>query len=296
MRPNEPNHDDNMVRASESQRRGIASLRDRSVEAWVVKRNTPLSLTFRDTVFVYSNPSQKTNGLKIADAVCYLSAIAGNSSVIQAHHVTDLNSGGTPNVDYLAAPLTVKANSVASGVVYVNEADSGYRLHHRGNNLADMCDLMDAFRAGRINPPAWVEGKTHGSTALFNSFLPGHTNANFVVAASDELLEEAGLDDEGDYYMFTGPFLQSMPFASPRTVLKRKVVEATVENGHKGYSLMQLVYGVCAITGVTFTKTEGKQMQLVLHHLTYGKKHVLVGFIYDQINRGLGALGAYKSK
>ena len=59
---------------------------------------------------------------------------------------------------------------------------------------------------------------------------------------------------------------------------------------------MQLVYGVCAITGVTFTKTGGAQMQLVLHHITHGKRHILVGFTYNSVNAGLGALGKYKSK
>ena len=62
------------------------------------------------------------------------------------------------------------------------------------------------------------------------------------------------------------------------------------------YSMMQVVYGVCAITGVNFKKTGGDQMQLVLHHITHGKRHILVGFIYNSVNAGLGALGKYKSK
>ena len=60
--------------------------------------------------------------------------------------------------------------------------------------------------------------------------------------------------------------------------------------------MMQVVYGVCAITGVTFKKTGGAQMQLVLHHITHGKRHILVGFTYNNVNAGLGALGNYKSK
>ena len=59
---------------------------------------------------------------------------------------------------------------------------------------------------------------------------------------------------------------------------------------------MCLVYGVCTITGVTFTKTEGERMQLVLHHITFKKQHIMVGFIYGMVNVGLGALGPYKSK
>ena len=296
MAPGYANHDDNLVRASAPQRRGIASLRDRSVEAWVVRQDSPLSLTFgADTLFVLHNPRKPCEGLKFAESVCYVSCEAGDSSLVQPHHVTRLFSGGRQNMDHLAAPLSRKANTLASGLVFVDDDDSGYSLHHRGNRLLDMCEWMESVKARRIVPPAWIEAKKgRGSSALFASFLPGGINDDLVEPASDELLEEAGLDDDGEYYMFTPQFLQSMPFVSPRTVLKHTVVERT--DSESSYSVMQLVYGVCTITGVTFTKTDGKTMQLVLHHMTYRKKHILVGFIYNQVNTGLGALGDYKSK
>ena len=59
---------------------------------------------------------------------------------------------------------------------------------------------------------------------------------------------------------------------------------------------MSLAYGVCTITGVTFTNTDSERMQLVLHHITWRKQHIMVGFIYGQVNTGLGALGPYNSK
>ena len=298
MVPNKPNHEVTLVRASSSERRGIACLKNRSVAAWVVRQGSPLSFHFSSSIFAFVNPSQEDSGVHFADAVCYVSGDAGNSSVVQAHHVTQFTSGKYDNIDYLVAPVNRKANQLVTGLVYVDDDDSGYSLDRRGNLLAEMCDLMDAYRRGRIEPPAWVEAKGRaGNTALFDSFLPGGVNDDLLEPVSDALREEAGLDDDVDAYMFTAEFSQSMQFVSSSSVLVHTVVEPTVENGlSQSYSMMHLVYGVCAITGVTFTKTGGDRMKLVLHHITHGKRHILVGFTYNSVNTGLGALGNYKSK
>ena len=56
MAPGYANHDDTLRRASASQRRGIAALSDRRVEAWAIKSDSPLFLTFGETLLVQKNP------------------------------------------------------------------------------------------------------------------------------------------------------------------------------------------------------------------------------------------------
>lgn len=291
MAPGAPNHDDTLALASPSERRGVASLRDRRVLAWVVKPDHRLRVTFGSTLFVLRNPRYPCDGLRLADSISYVSAEGGDSSYVQAHHVFQK---GRTNQDSLIAPLDPRANNLASGLVFVNAVDDdfGFALHLRASKLKDMCDLMDAFRGGRINPPVVVEEekKTEGRHLLWDSFGPGGENHDFLEPLSDDddLLAEAGLNDGGEYYRFTADFLQSMPFVSPDTVLEY--------HPYKSRNRMCLVYGVCAITGVTFTKTNGESVKLDLHHISFRKKHVFVGFIYKGVNTGLGALGPYKSK
>lgn len=220
MVPGAPNHDDTLALASPSERRGVASLRDRRVLAWVVKPDHGLRVTFGSTLFVLRNPRKPKDGLRFADSISYVSAKGGDSSVVQAHHAFQK---GRPNRDNLIAPLDQRANNLASALVFVNAVDDdfGFPLHLRASKLKDMCDLMDAFRGGRINPPVVVEEeKTDGRFLLWDSFKPGRENNQFLEPASDELLEQAGLNDGGEYYRFTADFLQSMPFVSPDTVLE----------------------------------------------------------------------------
>ena len=229
MAPGYANHDDTLRRASASQRRGIAALSDRRVEAWAIKSDSPLFLTFGETLLVQKNPRKASDGMRIVDSTCYVSAKRGDASEIQAHHVTVLNSG-RPNVDNLLAPLTRKANKLVSALVFVNAVDDdfGFLLHLRGNKLALCCDWMDNVRAGRIEPPVLVEEtRTAGCDALWRSFEPGNEHHDFLerVSDDDELLVEAGLADGGEYYKFNQQFLQSMPFVYPGTVLEWKVIE-----------------------------------------------------------------------
>ena len=159
MAPGKDNHDANLVRASASQRRGLAALSDRLVDVWAVRSNSPLFGTFGETLVVQRNPRKASDGMRMVDTTCYVSARAGDHSVIQAHHVFEDRSRG--GIDYLIAPLDGRANSLVSALVHVDadEDDFGFLLHLRLNNLALCCDWMDGVRGDRIEPLVSVEEK-----------------------------------------------------------------------------------------------------------------------------------------
>ena len=138
MAPGKDNHDANLVRASASQRRGLAALSDRLVDVWAVRSNSPLFGTFGETLVVQRNPRKASDGMRMVDTTCYVSARAGDHSVIQAHHVFEDRSRG--GIDYLIAPLDGRANSLVSALVHVDADEDDSSFHE----LKQRC--KDAFR------------------------------------------------------------------------------------------------------------------------------------------------------
>jgi len=91
--------------------------------------------------------------------------------------------------------------------------------------------------------------------------------------------------------MFTSSALRTMPFVSRQTVFHHTVKN----NGDGNKHYLKVVYGRCPITGVGCRKTDNQNWPVVLHHITYRGRHYLIGFIENDINSGLGALGDYPS-
>ena len=151
---------------------------------------------------------------------------------------------------------------------------------------------MDSIYAHPDTTPyPWIPAKVQaGHIPLREALEPGGALSHFLTSrVPEDLRKKAGLKKKDRAYVFTSAGLRSMPFVSLKTVLL--LTEQKVSEGQSRKTYLKLVYGQCPITGVG-----GKNPLLHFHHITFRKRHYLVGFIYRNINTGLGALGDYKSK
>ena len=260
--------------------------------AWVLNDDDPLRLHFSDLVFM-----KKGNHFGIVYGRCYVKGellryTTDKKYLLEAHHDHAYRS------DILIAALHNMANKLVSGL---NVTDGTYNnlayfsLFGRVNRVYSMCLEMDAIRARTLNLPSIsASGKRKGSTALQAALsVGGLLHDELLEPVSRELRNEAGLKPRDRAFMFKESALQRLRFVSRSTVFLY-TVENVPGEGNKSY--FKVVHGQCSITGVGGRKTNDQNWPVVLHHITANGRHYLVGFIHNDINRGLGALGDYKSK
>ena len=131
-----------------------------------------------------------------------------------------------------------------------------------------------------------------GNATLMNAFKPGGELSKHLKVAEDtrvhELLSEGlpdGYEPGGTYYELKKDSEKYFPFWGRDTLLYYEP-----ESYNKTLSV---VYGKCPITGVGGRRTKkGSPFPLVLHHIRVGDKECFVGFINDNVNKGLGSTGA----
>ena len=272
----------------ERRRAGVAQ----GTLAWVLDDDDPLRLHFSDVVFM-----KKGQHFGIVYGRCYVKGellryTPDKKYLLEAHHDHAYRS------DILIAALHNMANKLVSGL---NVTDGTYNnlayfpLFGRVNRVFSMCLAMNDIRAGTSNLPSiLISGKRQGSTSLMAALsVGGQLHDDLLEPVSQELRKEAGLKPRDRAFMFKESELQRLQFVSRSTVFLY-----TVENkpGEGPKSYFKVVHGQCSITGVGGRKTNDKNWPVVLHHITANGRHYLVGFIHNDINRGLGALGDYKSK
>lgn len=269
--------------------RSRAGIKDRRESAWVFGATDVLRGTFSDSVFI-NGGGKYPRALRLKSATCYTSGKKGSSKVIFAHHAWERGT------DYLAAPLSVAANLLDAGLGAVGGDYPLHSLYERGEKLYDLCEFMADLRQGRVNAPFVETTSRGGSVKLYEAMFPGRPlHRELLVPVSPALRQKAGLGDDAQAFMFKPKYFQptyrgrlKLTFVDQNTVLLYE--ERTVEATNETYKKMKVVHGRCPITGVGGTKGNVGQWPVVLHHMTIGGRHYLVGFIHNGINVGLGAL------
>ena len=257
----------------------------RGAGVWVLRDGERVKQQFGGTLW---KKSAQSKHLTLAWSRCFVTGRPGNSSEIQMHH-EHVNC-----LDILVAPCHLKANKLLAGLCAADGDEPLTPAYRRLGRLRDLCWAMDGLMEDPSTTSyASIEATGHaGNNALQLALAPGGELSHLVTSrVSSDLRNKAGLKPGDKAYMFKSAALESMPFVSRKTVF---VLEEK-EKWHQKFYL-RLVYGQCSITGVGGKKTNKSHWPVVLHHITHRKRHYLVGFILDQINTGLGALGNYPSK
>jgi len=133
-----------------------------------------------------------------------------------------------------------------------------------------------------------------GNKTLMNAFKPGGELSKHLKVAEDtrvhELLSEGlpdGYEPGGTYYELKKDSEKYFPSWGRDTLLYLEPKAPRMKRR------MSVVYGYCPITGVGGRKTgKNTPFPLVLHHIRVGDKECFVGFINDNVNRGLGSTDA----
>lgn len=250
----------------------------------VLEDDVKVKQQFGDTLW-----DRRPQKMSLAWARCFISGREGDGSKVDLHHEH------TYCKDHLVAPVTRAGNNLIAGLSTTGGNFPLTPLHMRLNLTEDLCAVMDSIKENYLTTTyPWIEaGRTAGHIALREALSPGGDLAHLLTSRVPSALRaKAGLQPGDRAYMFTRAACQLMQFVFPETVFLYTVKKTEMGGG----SYLKVVYGRCPITGVGGMKTENKNWPVALHHITFRKRHYLVGFILQALNTGLGALGDYKSK
>lgn len=210
-----------------------------------------------------------------------------NSKIeIHQHHIT------AHGRDCLLAPSThfINTGFLASGIWGRQRP-----LHEQLNKLWEMIEHQHSIKDKTFVHLDEISAKTSGgaydgNATLMDAFKPGGKLFKHLKEAEPtrvhELLSEGlpdGYEPGGKFYELKEDSEEYFPFWGRDTLLYDAPELKRVS----------VVYGICPITGEGGRKTKRHtHFPLVLHHITVGDKECFVGFINDNVNKGLGSTGA----